>query len=182
MNSFEHLLEDGEKVIREIRPKKTPTQIGSWVMVSILLLMTVVCVILPFVIPASINEETFPFFIIAGMWFIGAGIGTFVTLVSFDKYLYCITDKKIIIRSGIIGIDFRVMELDSITTVDLITGLSDKLCGYKTSTIAFYNASNSAVSSGQQVGYKKNAFLHIENANQVYKEVKELIKNAKDSK
>ncbi len=180
MTTFEHLLDDNEEIIREIKPKKTPTTLGSWIGVGVLSLLAVVALVLAFVIDDS--ESLVPMLVMAGLLLIGALICAFITVVSFNKYLSCITNKKVIIRSGIIGIDFRVIELDSITTVDVITGLSDKLCGYKTSTIAFYNASNSCnTANGQGVSYKKNAFLHIENTNEIYKQVKALIKNAKDA-
>ncbi len=181
MNNFEHLLDEGEEIIKEIKPLKKPTNLGSWICVAVLAFFAIVFTVIPFLVN-DFNEFA-PMLGIAGMCLIPAVIGAILTPIAYKKYLYCITNKKVIIRSGIIGIDYRVIELDSITTVDVITGLSDKLCGYKTSTIAFYNASNSCnAPNGQGVSYKKNAFLHIENSNEIYKQVKALIKNAKDSK
>ncbi len=181
MTNFEHLLDEDEQIIQEIKPLKKPTNLGSWILVGVFAFFAIVFTIIPFLV--NDFEEFAPMFGIAVMCFVPAIIGGILTPIAYKKYLYCITNKKVIIRSGIIGVDFRVIELDSITTVDVITGLTDKLCGYKTSTIAFYNASNSCnAPNGQGVNYKKNAFLHIENSNEIYKQVKALIKNAKDSK
>ncbi len=175
MGEFNHLLEENEKIVIQTKPKFGTYLVRVFIML-IFMAVPIVCF--------YINELTkdiaiiYVIFMLILIFLIGC-----VGWLKYKSYLYCITDKKVIIRSGIIGRDFRVLALESITTIDIKIGLSDKLCGNKTASLVFLNASNSTFrSSENETGYNKNAFLHIENANAVYKQVKELIKTQRKEK
>ena len=54
---------------------------------------------------------------------------------------YVITDKRIIIQSGVIGRNFKYIDFDDVTSADVNVGIWDKLCNKNTGTINIATAS-----------------------------------------
>ncbi len=192
MNEFVHLLEDDERIIRTIKPKKSPNVIGTNILAWICIILGAFLILGGIMLIKNANsyyadEEDIEIgaeMLVFGIIVIIMGlIIPIIANLKYKSYLYCITNKKVIIRTGVIGRDFRVLELGSITTVDMIVGFSDKICGNKTASILFFNASNATMYSGKtgRGEYNKNGFMHIENATEIYKEVKALIKEVKEN-
>ena len=53
---------------------------------------------------------------------------------------YAITDKRIIIQSGIIGRDFKIVDFDQISNAEVNVGLIDKLFGDDSGSISISTA------------------------------------------
>lgn len=89
---------------------------------------------------------------------------------------YAITNKRVIISSGFIGIDFTSLDLKSITSVDVNVGLFDKMVKPNTGTIAFgFNS----IPMNSSKGMALYGFMAIQNPYDAYREIKEIIDNAK---
>ncbi len=180
MYEFSHLIEDDEKIIHVIKPRKAPYMAFAWVTTLIVILFAVVLIVALSFMIGEFEDMSLIIYAALGSIVLGCGSGFIVLELRYRSYLYCITNKKVIIRSGIIGRDFRVLELESITTVDMNVGFSDKICGGTTGTIQFFNSSNATYhASGMETGYNKNGFQHIENVHEIYKEIKNLIAQSK---
>ncbi len=180
MYEFSHLIEDDEKIIHVIKPRKAPCMIGAWIMGGTFVLFSVIAFAVPFLMGMEFEDWGWMSGLYASV-FLGMAVLFFVLFsLKYKSYLYCITNKKVIIRSGIIGRDFRALELESITTVDMNVDFSDKICGGTTGTIQFFNSSNATYhASGMETGYNKNGFQHIENVHEIYKEINNLIAQSK---
>lgn len=61
---------------------------------------------------------------------------------------YAITDKRVIIQSGIIGTDFQVVDFDKINNMDVNVGISDKLFGNNSGTISIDSGRVESTSKG----------------------------------
>ncbi len=185
MNEFSHLIEKDERILHTIKPNRVACMLGAWIVMAILLSSGILFFILASTFDNKSSNDVLYIMFTIYAWICIAFLVPifFLSVAKYNSYLYCVTDKKVIIRSGIIGRDFRVLEIDSITTIDIIVGFSDRVCGGNTATIIFFNASNANYhSSGFNTGYNKNAFMHIEDANAIYREIKALIENIEENK
>lgn len=79
--------------------------------------------------------------------------------VAYKKAYYAVTNKRIIIRHGIIGIDYRIMELRALGATIVKVGLLDKLLRKNTGTVRF--GSPSAQISTAQGSYSNYSFSAI---------------------
>ncbi len=93
--------------------------------------------------------------------------------VQYKKTFYAFSNKRIIIRSGFIGVDYMVLEMKLIGAISIKVGLLDKFVKPNTGSITF--ASNSTPMGGNQNGQKQPSFSHIDNAYETYREIKEVV-------
>jgi hypothetical protein len=88
------------------------------------------------------------FFILPGLWLV---IGVPIWAYILHKHLhYVITNKRLIIQSGIIGRDFHYVDFDQITNAEVRVGFWDKIVGKNSGSIIVSSAGQSAYSSGGQ--------------------------------
>jgi len=96
---------------------------------------------------------------------------------------YAYTDKRILIRGGIIGIDYKSLEFKSLTATVVKVSLLDKLVRKDTGTIRFGSPSSPVLSMWSGAGHSNQyAFDHIQAPYATLKEIKELINTCEDKK
>ena len=104
-------------------------------------------------------------------------VGSILTLVGYavryKRALYVVTNKRLIIRSGFIGVDYKSIELKYVGLVNVRVDFLDKLSGGNTGTITF--ASPAIPMNGQNNVHGAFSFASVENPYDVYKKVKEYI-------
>lgn len=152
-NSIEDVLNNDEKVLWQGKPNAK-----SYVLAAMLKM-------LPIAIIWLIFDGAFIFFITAGM--IKGDIPTFILAFIIPFFLlhltpvwiwlggiikaarevknleYAITDRRIIIRSGVIGIDFKFINYTEVDSVNVKVGLIDKI--FKVGDIYINSSVNSGV-------------------------------------
>ncbi len=100
-------------------------------------------------------------------------------LTSFKRYkntAYIVTNNRLIIRSGFIGVDYKEMSLISVTSMDVRVDFFDKLVHPNTGTSSFANAANPMYGSQNGRANVSNfRFDYIENPYEVYKKIKEIL-------
>ena len=67
---------------------------------------------------------------------------SFVGLLLYKNLYHCITNKRLIIRSGLIGIDYKALRIATIDTINISVSAWDKLLNKNTATIEFANHGN----------------------------------------
>ncbi len=181
MNEFQHLIEDDETIIKIIKPHKKTMTFFPNIFMCICNVYSILVFALMLIFLICFKEPIFLTLLLWALPSILIAIGVYFTInAQYKSALYCITNKRLIIRSGIIGYDFRIFDLESISTVDMVTNYAEKK--YGTASIIFHNASNSTFFSGGIMnGQPKNGFMQIENPNEIYKEIKALIKQQKEN-
>jgi len=74
-------------------------------------------------------------------WYGIAGLITFgpflYVLLSWKNMYYLITNKRVILRTGVVGIDYEILSLDNVQEVSLNTDFWDKM--YGTGTIVLHS-------------------------------------------
>ena len=93
----------------------------------------------------------------------------FLVASAYKKRYYCYTNKRIIIRTGIVGVDYKSLEYKDITATSVSVGFLDK--GLGTGTVEFGSPS-SPIGDSQ---YRRNPykFQAIQNPYDVMREIKE---------
>ena len=136
-NAVEDILAGGESILWRDKPdKKAHIAAAVFKMLPIAILW--LCIDLGFIIGISIGMSRgsipiailgfiVPFFLLhlAPVWIWVAGIMKSVAELKNLEYIF--TDKRIIIRSGIIGIDFKFLYYNEIESVNVKVSLTDKI-------------------------------------------------------
>lgn len=136
-NSVEDVLAGGESILWRDKPdRKAHIAAAVFKMLPIAILW--LCIDLGFIIGISIGMSRgsipiailgfiIPFFLLhlAPVWMWVAGIMKSVAELKNLEYIF--TDKRIIIRSGIIGIDFKFLYYNEIESVNVKVSLTDKI-------------------------------------------------------
>ena len=92
-------------------------------------------------------------------------------IVRYKKTYYYVTNKRLVIRTGFIGADYKSLPISTVGVVDVRVDVLDKLVKKNTGTIVFGSASTPVVNQQNMVF----AFRHIDNPYETYKEIKEII-------
>lgn len=95
-------------------------------------------------------------------------------IVRYKRALFVVTNKRLIIRSGFIGVDYKSIELKYVGLVNVRVDFLDKLSGGKTGTITFASAAI-PMTNGQNNTNGAFCFACVENPYEVYKQVKSFI-------
>ena len=140
---FDDILEKDEKIIKVIKPSKS----RYWKMP-----------IFPFAIPIF-----WPHFIVLM-------VGSFFTLPFFFAHgyknlYYAYTNKRLIVRSGVIGVDYRTLDYKDITATSVNVDFLDK--GSKTGSLRFASPTSSI------------SFNYVQNPYELLKEIKEYMSTVK---
>lgn len=152
-NSIEDVLNDDEKVLWQGKPNAK-----SYIWAAVIKMFPIALIWLAF-------DGTFIFFITAGM--IRGEMPTWILAIIIPFFLlhltpvwiwlggiikatrevknleYAITDRRVIIRSGVIGIDFKFINYTEIDSVNVKVGLIDKI--FKVGDIYINSSVNSGV-------------------------------------
>lgn len=152
-NTIEDVLNEDEKILWRAKPNRA-AHIWAAVlkMLPIALLWLVVDSVFIFFIsqgfsrgeiPKGILAFIIPFFLIhlAPVWIWIANIVK--SVAELKNIEYAITDRRIIIRSGVVGIDFKFFEYTQIDSVNVKVGLTDRI--FKVGDIYINSSVNSGV-------------------------------------
>ena len=150
MQEIDDVLTPGEKVLWRGKPNKT-----SYIWASVLKMMPVALLWLVFdgafiyglIASGDMIDEMLwfivPFFALhlAPVWI---WIGGIIKAVAEIRNIeYAITDKRVIVRSGMVGIDFKFISHTEIDSVNVKVGFVDKIC--KVGDVYINSKSNAAV-------------------------------------
>ncbi|MEK6968673.1 MAG: PH domain-containing protein [Nanoarchaeota archaeon] len=164
MRELDKVLDSNEKVIWEGTPKFLPYLFGTVLFGSlarIIMFLFFLPFLLMFLMPfyMIIFLLVFGFLKTIGVSFaVATGISLFSILIfygfiyfvvipifvylSYRNLYFAITDKRVILQSGIIGRDFKMADFDQISNAEVDVGIFDKIFGGKTGSISVYTPGN----------------------------------------
>ena len=113
--------------------------------------------------------------VVMGSVIIIISIFTFVipSIVRYGRSLYVVTNKRVIIRSGFIGVDYKSLDIRDIITINVRVDFLDKLVSPNTGTILFGSAASPLVQNGNRQT-SSYSFLCIDHPYEAYKTIKSL--------
>lgn len=137
-DSLDSVLESDEKILFRSKPNKT-----AYILAAVLKMLPIAVVWLCFDaafltligvgikgggVPAKLLGFIVPFFVVhlTPVWiWISRIVKSAIEIKNIE---YAFTDKRVIVRSGVIGIDFKFFYYDKIESVVAKVGLTDKIC------------------------------------------------------
>jgi uncharacterized membrane protein YdbT with pleckstrin-like domain len=135
MKEIDKILGAREKVLWEGNPKFLP-YIFSSLIFSIFILITMLIVFLPLSRGGLIFLYS-PLFWGGMLFMVGFPL---YSLLLYKHIHYAITNKRVIMQTGLIGRDFKMVDFDKITNAEVNVGLIDKLVGNSSGTISISTA------------------------------------------
>lgn len=185
-NIFEPILDDNEKVIKVFKPNKFMMYFKDMFATGISFLFMYL-VVAGCLIAATLEDtEAFPplwktllislvvFVVITGVVILLEWL--FLHLYYKNVY-YGYTNKRIVIRKGIFGVDYKALDIKMIGASDVNVSLLDKLMKKNTGTIQ-YGSMASPINGTTPVG--NFVIANIEDPYAVYKEIKSYISHSTD--
>ena len=172
---FKPVLDADEEILKVYKPNKFLTYFGT---VLVCIFITVLFMI-P-IIASFLDTETS----------IATSIGFIVFVVVFDaltlllialwynKTIFAVTNKRILIRTGYIGVDYKGLDYDTIGALTVNVNWLDKLLKKDTGTLSFGSMASPMINTANY----KFSFLYIKNPYEVYREVKAIIDANKPKK
>ena len=190
------ILKDDEKILKEFYPNKARGLYLALIVPFIVVLVGALLVLfgilngagaLDWFPPAYSNghiedSPSFLVLLVPGIILLCIGLVSILSVnLSFRKYCFVVTDRRIICGHGVIGQDYSLIEFEQINAVEVYVNLLDKINGSKTGSVIFLrNGSMMYYDNRTYTGFPY-AFRHIENPYEAYKEIQQLIDaNKKD--
>jgi len=173
---FDMILEKDEVIKKVAKPVKAKLLVSCYAWVLLIWAITYACGIWMVFLPEI------------GNWLIGtivsAGSLVLPLIVALPFFLaynknryYAYTNKRIIIRTGVFGIDYKGLDLKAIDAVNVYVSFFDKIVKRNTGSLKFGSKASPIISYGNVSGGYR--FTHVEKPYEFYKEIKEYIDTAK---
>ena len=176
---FEPVLEKGERVVAIHRPSKAKFWTFTWVTFFF-------SVIWMFIVPVVLLWDADGYFVgVTNSFWISFAITGGVTLLTgiitwicgalwMRNTYFSYSDRRILIRTGIIGIDYKSLEFKSLNATVVRVSILDKIVRRNTGTIKFGSPSSPVLSFG--AGHSNQyMFSHIQKPYETLKIIKEHI-------
>ncbi len=170
---FEHILDDDEKIIKISKPHKGKYYFSNLILWSLSLFMFALIGCFGILFPDEGYEvEKIYLLIPIGIFVVCMLVIWLLLSIYYKNLYYAYTNKRIIIRSGIFGVDFKSLDMSMIGAVNVYVSFFDKILRKNTGSIMF--GSTASPIGGQNVGAGYR-FNHIVMPYETSKEVKSAI-------
>ena len=180
---FDDIIDENEELIAVFKPdaKKFRWSVGLVLFAGVILMAVMV------ILPVCTGYWSGEFTEIWTVWLtviITAAVALIAVLITillasqaYQKRYYAYSNKRILIRSGIIGVDFKVLEYKLLGAMTVNVNVLDKILGGNTGSIRFGSASSPIFGFGVGKASAMNAFAfnHIERPYQLLREIKKTI-------
>lgn len=177
-NLFDNILDSDEKIIKVLKPNKFKFFWSSVLGAIIFTLFFVGFGVMTVTIPDELGEVA-PIgvlIVIVALVVVLDFLLIFCTYLSYKKRFYAYSNKRVIIRCGVIGVDYKSLDIDMIGAIDVGVGLLDKLFRKNTGTISFGSVA-SPMTAGGGAAF---SFYSVQNPYELYKEIKTVINETKE--
>lgn len=177
---FDHVLDDDEDLLKVFKPNRTKfftTNILGFALFFLLFLtISVFAIVFP---EEGVQISLFYLFIPIGIYLVLLGLAILFLCLYYKNVFYAYTDRRIVIRSGIFGVDYKCLDMDMIGAVNVNVSLIDKIVRKNTGTLTYGSMASPMVAEKGGSAYR---FAHIVNPYETYKEIKAIIEKHKKKK
>lgn len=175
---FNDIIESDEKIVGGFKPVRSRVFVSNILCPFMFFGLIAVAMLLMLWLDSEIgkSEAIVGTCVVCGVFVLLFGIMFWFTALYFKNTYYVYTNKRIIIRTGVFGVDFHSLDIKNIGASEVKVSLIDKLLRKNTGSIKF-GSNASPINSERSTNY---GFLHIENPYQVHKQIKEYIKSIQE--
>lgn len=187
---FAPILQEDEEIIKVIKPNKTRYIYLSGLAYTLLALIPILVMAVPFVIAieglaehSAATALVIELSVFGGLILLGL-ILTWVGLnMSYKKTFYAYTNKRILIRRGFIGVDYATLDFEMIGGLMVNVNFLDRLMkgSDNPGTITFGSSASPVIytRNGRTAAY---AFRNIDHPYEVYRDLKHMVDEYKAAK
>jgi membrane protein YdbS with pleckstrin-like domain len=177
-NLFTHILDEDEKIIKVFKPHKAKLFASAIILNSLWLFWFMIFGVFAVLFPdeGEVINKIYVLIPIA-LYLAIIGIIILFTALHYKNVYYAYSNKRIIIRSGIFGVDYKSLDMSMIGAVDVYVSLLDKIMKKNTGSLTFGSAA-SPVGGNNANGYR---FNHVKMPYETCKEIKSYIDSYKKS-
>ncbi len=172
---FDDVIEADETIQKGFKPNKKKV-FASFIIFDVIVAFFFSFTILGMWLDGEIpqKEKIIGTCIVAGVVLLIVALTMWFVSLYYKNAYYVYTNKRIIVRTGVFGVDFHSLDIENIGASNVCVSLLDKMVGKNTGSIRF--GSNSSPITNSYYG-----FMNIENPYQVYKEIKGYIQTIQTS-
>lgn len=172
---FDDVIEADETIQKGFKPNKKKV-FASFIIFDVIVAFFFSLTILGMWLDGEIpqKEKIIGTCIVAGVVLLIVALTMWFVSLYYKNAYYVYTNKRIIVRTGVFGVDFHSLDIENIGASNVCVSLLDKMVGKNTGSIRF--GSNSSPITNSYYG-----FMNIENPYQVYKEIKGYIQTIQTS-
>lgn len=174
---FSHILDEDEKIIKVFKPNKCKFYWSAFVKYTISIGIFVLVSILSIFLDTETNAKPIYALIPVGIYFVLLLLIMLLAKIYYKNLYFAYSNKRVIVRTGIFGVDFKSLDMSMIGAVDVYVSLLDKIIKKNTGSLSFGSAA-SPVGGNNANGYK---FNHIVAPYETCKEIKSYIDAYKKS-
>jgi len=164
------MLEPGERILWYGKPARVPYTVRHLAILPFVLFMMILPA--PFIL-ASDALKHLPVIAFFALWYGSLGLIGFgpviYALLAWKNVYYVVTNRRVIERRGVVGIDYSALDLDLIQHVDVDVGFWDKKYGTGTITVS-------------AVGLKPIVLLSVERPREVYAIIRRAVEERRRSR
>lgn len=179
---FEPILDKNETIIKVFKPNKTKLFLSAYIIAffpALFVIMTIFAAVGQTGIYGTGNALV-PIVILGAFLVVYLILRGFVTLY-YNKLFYAYSNKRIIIRTGIFGVDYKSLDMSMIGAVNVNVSLLDKMLNKNTGSIRFGSMASPMVSANGEAG-NPYRFANILAPYDTYRELKDVIDEYKELK
>lgn len=175
---FDKILDKDEKIEKVFKPHKGKfyfSVLFSW---AISLIVFAIMGVLGILFPDEGYEVNKLYVLIPiACWIVSMFFVWLFATIYYKNLYYAYSNKRIIIRSGIFGVDFKSLDMSMIGAVNVYVSLFDKILRKDTGSIMFGSTASPIGGQNAGAGYR---FNHIKMPYETCKEVKSSIDEYKN--
>ena len=187
---FAPILQEDEEIIKVIKPNKTRYVYLGGLAYTLLALIPILVMAAPFgMLIDAFKEDSVPTPVVIELSIFGGFI--LLTLIavwvglnmSYKKTFYAYTNKRILIRRGVIGVDYATLDFEMIGGLMVNVNFLDRLMkgSDNPGTITFGSSASPVIytRNGRTAAY---AFRNIDHPYEVYRDLKHMVDEYKATK
>ncbi len=181
---FSAILNSGERINKVIKPNRL-SYIGYWLVYQLMIYVPILIVFLIILLKTTSNnggksESVLIVEIMGGFMLLALIVTWIVMSLLYRNTYYAITNKRLIIRTGIFGIDYKSMDLSDVNAIEPKVSVWDKIIRKRTGSILLGSPTRPIISTQQNtMGGGTFKFSSIANPYDLSKELKELVDESK---
>lgn len=173
---FESIKDDKEEILWTGKPKFIPFIFTGVLGGLAILAFSVFWILTAKNWGANSNNNSSSYFWLFGLIPLIAGAFTFLKKIfSFPNTVYSYSDKRVMMRTGFIGTDFKTIDYDKISDIEVTVSVVEKM--YNVGTIRFFSGRTQTDEGNTTKLY--DSWSSIENPYEVFKMVKQTSVNIK---
>lgn len=174
---YKHILDDNETIIAIYKPNKLRFYFMNFLAFTVIWLFLTAFMLFATLVSFEDGENLplWTFYIFAGVLILSLSLNLIILKLSYKKREYSYTNKRILIQSGIIGIDYKSLDHKMIGATEVRVDVIDKILQKNTGTLRF----GSQASPMNQQNFSMFTFNGIVDPYNVYREIKKHIDSVK---